>query len=92
MSCRDGDRRRSALDILPAALQAGYVVLAMHGALLLAGLDLAWWGPSLTPQQCFSGVIAYLIGRLWRSDDSSDPQADPPADDSRSRPEGITGS
>jgi hypothetical protein len=71
MSCRDGDRRRSALDILPVALQAGYVVVAVHGLLMLTGVDLVWWGPSLSREQCFGAVVTYLAGRLWYAADKS---------------------
>jgi hypothetical protein len=72
MSCRDADRdrRRSALAVVPAALRGGYAVLVLHGLFLMAGLDLAWWGPDLTPEQCFGAGVAYLVGWLYRRGDS----------------------
>jgi hypothetical protein len=69
MSCRDGDRRRSAVEVLPAAVRGGYAVLGVHGLLLLAGLDMTLWGPSLTPAQCLMGVGTYLVRWLFRQVD-----------------------
>jgi hypothetical protein len=66
MSCREGNARRSVLDVLPAALAAGYVVLGVHGLLMLAGLDVVLWGPSLTPVQCFGALGLYLARRVLR--------------------------
>ncbi|RSM80891.1 hypothetical protein DMH04_28675 [Kibdelosporangium aridum] len=56
----------SAVEVLPAALTVAYAVLGLHGLLLLAGLDVILWGPSLTPEQCFGVVVLYLLGRLFR--------------------------
>ena len=65
MSRRDGNRRRSAFGVLPVALRAGQVVMAVHGVLVLAGIDLVWWGPVLSRAQCLEAVVACLTGWLW---------------------------
>lgn len=55
--------------MLPAAVRGGYAVLGVHGLLLLAGLDMTLWGPSLTPAQCLMGVGTYLVRWLFRQVD-----------------------
>jgi hypothetical protein len=57
------------VEVLPAAARAGYVVLGVHGLLLLAGLDMTLWGPSLSPAQCLMAAGTYLVGRVWRQVD-----------------------
>jgi hypothetical protein len=67
MSCRQTDAGHgSAVEVLPAALTVAYVVLGVHGLLLLAGVDVILWGPPVTPEQCFGVVALYLLRKLFR--------------------------
>jgi hypothetical protein len=68
----DDTVRGSAIDVLPAALTITYVILCVHGLLLLAGWELTLSGPALTPAQCFTAAGLYLVRRLLRQ-----PQATP---------------
>jgi hypothetical protein len=56
--------RGSAVDVIPAAITFTYVVLGIHGLLLLLGVDDALWGPSLSPARCFAVVGLFLVRKL----------------------------
>ncbi|ALG10577.1 hypothetical protein [Kibdelosporangium phytohabitans] len=70
-----GEPRGTAIEFLPRALAGAYVVLGVHGVLLLAGWDVVVWGPTLTPAQCFAAAGLFLIRQLWRAaDDDREPE------------------
>ncbi|MEV4314824.1 hypothetical protein [Actinocrispum sp. NPDC049592] len=57
--------------VLVWALRGAYIVIGVHGLLLLVGWDAVLSGPTPTAHQCLFLVGCYLVRQLIRRQDDS---------------------
>lgn len=76
MRSKESETSRTRMrDTVRAGLVAAYVVLGLHGLILLTGPDFLVSGPQLTSEQCLTVAGLYLLQRLFTR---KEPQDDEP--------------